>query len=649
MKKQNAVLEELLKKIRDRRQKLEEAGNVLKAHFVGLDTVIDDIIKNLEVWYIMPELIKRPIIINLWGMTGVGKTDLVRRLVKALNFSDRFVEIQLSNQKADDDIYQTTIQSVLSLSNLEPDAPGILLLDEIQRFRFIDEDGSEIRDTRFQDVWMLLSDGKFSGEIDSRATIFSMFFESLYYKDNPEEDYENVATRRSRNKKRKERKYKQNYYSAKRLKKALKLKESIEDIMTWDLAKKDQVLTEKIQDQSFYDGEDYSKLLIFVSGNLDEAYTMASECEEIDVDADLFHDYSLKINVLTIKKCLKERFKPEQIARLGNVHVIYPSLSKSAYVEIARRKIEEIVNNIRNIYTINIDVDQSIYDFIYRNGVFPTQGTRPLFTTISAFFENSLPFFMLHSIENANPKIRLYFENDHICGCIGKNIYQKKYEGDIDKIKQKKASNEHKIITSVHEAGHAVVYAALFGIVPTQIAARTASDHNNGFVGFHEINMSKENMLNQICILLSGRAAEDLVFGTMMATDGSISDYERATVMTGTMVRTLGMSTFVSKIAPPTVDIPEVQHLNNNSDPTNELIEQMVREQRDRASRKLVEYLGLLHEVSNVLIVKGSMNDDEFKSACLKHGLEVKIMEAKDLVCTGYREKYDTFFQNGEK
>ncbi|MFN8029777.1 MAG: hypothetical protein U0Q10_14425 [Dermatophilaceae bacterium] len=41
------------------------------------------------IWFVAPELLSRPVIVNLWDMTGVGKTDLVRRLVRALDLADR--------------------------------------------------------------------------------------------------------------------------------------------------------------------------------------------------------------------------------------------------------------------------------------------------------------------------------------------------------------------------------------------------------------------------------------------------------------------------------------------------------------------------------------------------------------------------------
>ena len=82
-------------------------------------------------------------------------------------------------------------------------------------------------------------------------------------------------------------------------------------------------------------------------------------------------------------KALGARFKPEQIARFGNMQVIYPSLNKTTYETIIKRKIVSIQENIKDQFGITLDIDQSIGDLIYNNGVFPTQGTRPVFSTIS--------------------------------------------------------------------------------------------------------------------------------------------------------------------------------------------------------------------------------------------------------------------------
>jgi ATP-dependent Lon protease len=76
---------------------LEKTRIFLKKEFVGIDDVINELIDLISVWYIMPQVLTRPLIINLWGMTGVGKTDLIRKLVSQIEFQERFMEIELSN------------------------------------------------------------------------------------------------------------------------------------------------------------------------------------------------------------------------------------------------------------------------------------------------------------------------------------------------------------------------------------------------------------------------------------------------------------------------------------------------------------------------------------------------------------------------
>ena len=159
--------QELISRIRERQLVLKEASRELKKHFVGLDAIIDKIIKDIETWFVMPELLTRPVIICLWGPTGVGKTDLVRRLVKLLHFSNRYCEIELTNKGSGFHEFHNTISGILSCNpNIRSEEPSVVLLDEIQNFRTKDESGHEIHDYKFRDVWTLLSDGKLPFEAD---------------------------------------------------------------------------------------------------------------------------------------------------------------------------------------------------------------------------------------------------------------------------------------------------------------------------------------------------------------------------------------------------------------------------------------------------------------------------------------------------
>ena len=134
---------------------------------------------------------------------------------------------------------------------------------------------------------------------------------------------------------------------------------------------------------------DCTKGLIFVLGNLDEAYTMSNDFNP-DMDADEFHEQSMKINVPIIKKALKRRFRNEQIARLGNIHIIYPAFNKKSFQGIIELELSKITEKVNRHQKIKLEFDQTIHDLIYREGVYPTQGTRPIFTTIHQIISTKL-------------------------------------------------------------------------------------------------------------------------------------------------------------------------------------------------------------------------------------------------------------------
>jgi MoxR-like ATPase len=118
--------------IRSRKETLEQIKVRLKQDFVGIDPIIDNLLDYIQIWYLMPEILSRPIVVCLWGMTGVGKTDLVRKLVRYLNYQDRFCEVELGN--SDNTSWYSSVASILGANGLTDGKPAIVLFDEIQRF-----------------------------------------------------------------------------------------------------------------------------------------------------------------------------------------------------------------------------------------------------------------------------------------------------------------------------------------------------------------------------------------------------------------------------------------------------------------------------------------------------------------------------------
>ena len=153
--------------IKSRYEIFNEAKKRIKNEFYGIDDVIEKVFKSIETWYIYPEFMTRPCVINLWGLTGVGKTDLVQKIRTYLKI-DKYASTEMDNnsnsyeEMATDNYVKQDSKSIFDLLNqseILPSSHAILLLDEIHRYRTIDEKKKIITRNRYGDLWKLLSDG----------------------------------------------------------------------------------------------------------------------------------------------------------------------------------------------------------------------------------------------------------------------------------------------------------------------------------------------------------------------------------------------------------------------------------------------------------------------------------------------------------
>jgi hypothetical protein len=655
----NSSIQIDIENIQRRQQQICEATLALKQHFCGLDEIIDRVAKSIEIWYIMPELLTRPLIVNLWGMTGVGKTDLVRRLVKLLNFNDRYCEIELTNDGCPAHPFHDNISSILSSSTLHPEEPGILLLDEIQRFRTIAESNEEIHNYKFQDVWTLLGDGRLPNNIDSDYLLNMVFASKL-------------DTLRPKQKKRKQQSAGRrrapipnfgdsiteddednvpSFYTLKRFKEVLRLQEPLEKIATWSHEKKMEVVFKKMEDKSVYDHVDYTKLLIFVSGNIDEAYSFAKRTEEADIDADFFYEQSLQINILDIKAALKKRFRPEQISRLGNTHIIYPALSRSSYERIIERRIERIILDVKKRWKIQMDVDKSMNVLIYNNGVFPVQGTRPVLSTIADAFENCLPSFILQALMQKSNHIQIGVVDGAIVGTIEGKIHALPFVGSLDKLREEgRHKIDQRIKTAVHESGHGLVYGLLFKTAPLHIAANAIASTMEGYIGCHNLSESQEMLNNKIATCLAGAVAEELVFGVDWRTGGNEHDLRQATEIAANMVRNYGMKN-VNSIGASTQFNGRIgsEYLETgiytmvSLKETDVQISKILEEASKIASRAIRDNYGLFVGLIEKTFIREMLSPDEVRELFAKFGIKIEVKQPRETLIHDYLQKFESF------
>jgi len=514
--------------IADRQAMLNTARDSLKKHFVGIDRIIDELCDAVMIWYVAPELLTRPVIVNLWGMTGVGKTDLVRRLVKALDVLDRFVEIELSN--ADSTTWHSSVASRLAESGALEGQPTFMLFDEIQRFNTLDHEGNPVPNTKFSDFWELLSDGRLARRENTDmqylvASLSHLASDQVRRRSAGEEVPDPGI----------------GIWEARSLRSQLRLGEELEAIARWTPQQALERARAAMARKEIYEPIDCSRSLILVSGNLDEAFTMAAKGAEADVDADVFAAYADKVTVVDIKNALTRRFKPEQVARFGNTHLIYTSLRHKDFVELIHREVDRVRMTVRSRFGVEVEIDSSVHELIYRNGVFPVQGVRPVFSSVADILENNLAKLLFQAVLDGNERLAVAYDHNakELVGTVGESRVVLPYTGRLDRIRESNPPDKTANV-AVHEAGHAVMYAVLFGLAPLQLTSRVASTYVGGFTSPHPIYETAQAVIAQAKVALAGGIAEELLFGRELASVGRSDDRERATMLIIDFVRRFG-------------------------------------------------------------------------------------------------------------
>jgi hypothetical protein len=600
---------------------MEEARVKLKQKFIGIDTMIDGVIDTIMFWYLAPELQIRPLTICLWGITGVGKTDLVRSLVSYLGLMDKFVEVQMDIDKN----HTGDIESLFECNQIVAEDPAVLLLDEMQRFRTIDEEGHLIKNASFNDVWTLLSDGKFSSSVSKKIELNEMMLDYIYQDANKNKNKKTETLKNIL-----EEDEKQDHlvsaWQATRLKKLLRSPLSVENIMNKTCQERIQLIKVALSSTSLVEGTTYNKLLIFISGNLDSAYSMANAVGDADIDADIYNRHSLNITVVDIKKQLAKQFKPENIARFGNNHFIYPCLTKKNYKDLIQTTTNHLCQRVKNSQDISINLTQNVLNIIYENGVFPAQGVRPVFSTISQILESNLPYFMFQAIaENCNNFILDFDTIKSTLHCqINGKLFEKTVKLFITSIKKAK-SKDLQFLLAVHELGHALIYSLLFKRVPAQLNFNAVS-HSEAFIATVGAHRTKKLIEEEVSVLLAGLIIEELLFGKEHRSLGSVSDTQVATNLIGNYIRYYAMNGTISTICNPGTSPGE--SLNYDIDATNIIMEHLLQDAKKRTEDLINNNIALYKELlSYVISVNFILNDnyDWYSKIFSKYGIELEI------------------------
>ncbi len=178
-----------------------------------------------------------------------------------------------------------------------------------------------------------------------------------------------------------------------------------------------------------------------------------------------------------------------------------------------------------------------------------------------------------------------------------------------------------KRMVSYHEVGHALVSALQKHSMP--VTKITIVPHTSGALGYtlhmpeeEKFLSSREELLTELQTLLAGRAAEELVFGSM--TTGAANDIERATELARRMITQYGMSDKFGLMALSTVSNPYLDGstMMNCADVTaaqaDEEIKVLLADCYKKAGQVLRDNRALLDEIALFLLQKETITGDEF-------------------------------------
>ena len=197
--------------------------------------------------------------------------------------------------------------------------------------------------------------------------------------------------------------------------------------------------------------------------------------------------------------------------------------------------------------------------------------------------------------------------------------------------KGKVISADEKKTVSYHEIGHALVAALQSHSAP--VHKITIVPRTSGALGYtmqvdrgEQVLMSREDLFNRIATLTGGRAAEEVVLGSMST--GASNDIEQATRLARAMVTRYGMSDKYDMMGLETVnnaylggDTSLTCSSATAADVDREVLA-LITEAHQKARKLISDHLDIVHEAAAYLLDKETITGEEFMAIVRKHQKE---------------------------
>lgn len=539
----------------------------LRNQFVGREAAIDYLHQEFCNWQQLCDLQTRPRIVNLWGMTGLGKTSLVRAFVQQMGLGDQYFHLDMGSRNSNHDI-QNLDEFLAQSQSQNSRLPLIVHLDEfhraatrkrgLQTYEDIEGDVSA--------MWEFLSDGFFippslfrqrkgfeailavveivlaKGIVHEGFRVVAEHAEPIrnYLRSNEgkmglhystrlgiaERDYDlnadfvNVLPWRELGR----------WSSASLVKVA-----GVESLDTLTLAQVADAIRRLLNNLPQLCRVDLRNSLCIITGNLDGAYERSDDVSA-ETDADTLHQVTRSLNVTRIRQELLKIFRPEQVGRMGVRHYCLPTLSESEYRLVLRRELEGMREWMRVNHELHIEFDSPFETMILGEGMIPAQGARPILHACQEHGHKALSAILeLHRKDDSCHTYKVHGPQDDFSDSVMiQGQARTSYRAVLpQRTERHKLSQDQVWRVAVHEAGHALMLWLTTGKMPQRVSVAASADtlgltlispESNG------VQMStRSEVRGRILTLLGGALAECMLLGKDEVSTGCSSDLKRAT------------------------------------------------------------------------------------------------------------------------
>lgn len=498
----------------------------------GLEPHARQIIQKIRVYLEYPSLFKSPLVLNLVGPTGVGKTRLAKMILEELDLKDRSFYINLANQS--DKRWSKTIEKITkSIGHGENQDDDEDSSD--------DDDGELDPDLTVQDLI-----DEMQAEEDAKTDQSQDFFEAT--SDTISDNAKRILRKKKRSKKKVEKKdsvviFLDDAHSSRQLTK------HGDEMLRNDTNELLQLLDEGI---AYHTGGEFIPTILFTSMNLG---LTDSEAVEGWAGKLRTEDETLGLNFPTeiIMQRLSELWRPEGVARFRSNWFYFPELSKESGSKIMDREFNRISTQLQEVLNVNeVSFDPSVKSVLFRNFDLRGMGGRGLESLIDGKVKADIGRWILEvTNKGRSPKelthVSVEGEQDSLLVTL---TFEDGTTHELEPLsiaqpqsRKKKIDPNDRAVQAIHEAGHALAHYILRGVAPEEIKIGLDNGEFKGFMKRSRVkrdNLTRTEVYHSMIISLAGLESEKLIWGEMYQTAGSKSDLQHASAYAQNMVLHLG-------------------------------------------------------------------------------------------------------------